>query len=42
MTILGGEAILRKIEKSNYGVLIARPHLNKLDLIKILIQSITR
>jgi squalene synthase HpnC len=42
MTIFGGEAILRKIEKSNYGVLISRPHINKLDLIKILIQSITR
>ncbi|MDQ7817002.1 MAG: squalene synthase HpnC [Melioribacteraceae bacterium] len=40
MTILGGEAILRKIEKSNFNILDNRPKLNKFDIIKILIQSI--
>ena len=40
MTILGGEAIFRKIEKSNFNILDYRPKLNKFDIIKILIQSI--
>lgn len=42
MTILGGESILNKIESSNYNVLSVRPKLNKVDIIKILFQSIIK
>ncbi len=38
-TILGGEEILRKIEKNNYNVLIESPKLNKFDFMKLLIFS---
>lgn len=39
LTILGGEAMLRKIEKINYNVLQFRPKLNKFDLINLLISA---
>jgi squalene synthase HpnC len=38
-TILGGEAILMKIRKNEYNVFI-RPHLNKIDFIRLLIKSL--
>ena len=39
-TILGGEAVLRKIEKINYNVFQFRPKLNKKDFIVLLFRSI--
>ena len=38
-TILGGEEILKKIEKNNYNVLKYRPKLNKIDFVKLLLVS---
>ena len=38
-TILGGEEILKKIEKNNYDVLIKRPKLNRFDFLKLLLVS---
>ena len=38
-TILGGEEILNKIERSNYNVLIERPKLTKFDFLKLLLVS---
>lgn len=40
-TILGGEAILKKIKLNDYNVFI-RPHLTKKDLINLLIRSLNR
>lgn len=42
MTILGGEAVLKKIESSNFNVLLDRPKLNIVDVTKILAKSITK
>ncbi len=39
LTILGGEAILRKIEKIDFNVLQVRPKLNKFDLVYLLIRA---
>jgi squalene synthase HpnC len=39
-TILGGEEILRKIEKIGYHVLTERPELNKFDFMKLFIVSL--
>jgi len=39
-TILSGEAILDKIEKNNFDVLIERPKLNKMDFGRLLIKSL--
>lgn len=39
LTILGGEAILRKIENINYDVLQLRPKLKKFDIINLLIRA---
>ena len=39
MTMLGGGAILRKIEKLNYDLLNQRPSLSKSDFIKIFLKS---
>ncbi len=38
-TILGGEEILKKIEKNNYNVFKYRPKLSKIDFLKLLITS---
>ena len=38
-TILGGEEILKKIEKNDYNVLKIRPKLNKFDFMKLLLIS---
>lgn len=38
-TILGGEEILKKIEKIDYRVLEERPKLNKFDFVKLLLLS---
>ncbi len=38
-TILGGEAILKKIRQNDYNVLI-RPHLTKTDFINLLVRSL--
>jgi phytoene/squalene synthetase len=39
-TVFGGEAILDKIEKNNYYVMDKRPKLNKLDFIRLFLNSI--
>lgn len=39
LTILGGEAILKKIEKNNYIVLNFRPRLTKLSYLKLIFKS---
>jgi squalene synthase HpnC len=39
-TVLGGEAILTKIEKNNFDVLNKRPKLNKTDFFILLLRSI--
>ncbi len=41
-TILGGEKILNKIETNNYNVILNRPKLNKLDIIKLITKSVTK
>ncbi|MGA7723144.1 MAG: squalene synthase HpnC [Ignavibacteriaceae bacterium] len=38
-TILGGQEILKKIEKNNYNVFQKRPVLNKMDFINLLLKS---
>ena len=38
-TILGGEEILKKIERNDYRVLDERPKLNKFDFVKLLLVS---
>jgi len=38
-TILGGQEILKKIEKNNYNVLQKRPVLNKMDFLNLLLKS---
>ena len=38
-TILGGEEILKKIERNDYRVLEERPKLNKFDFVKLLLLS---
>ncbi len=38
-TLLGGEEILKKIEKSDYRVLTERPKLTKFDFMKLLLVS---
>ena len=40
MTLLGGEAILKKIEYQNFDVLLMRPKLEKLDLVNLFLRLI--
>ncbi|MBA4406212.1 squalene synthase HpnC [bacterium] len=40
MTILGGEKILSKIEKTNYNVISVRPKLSKLDYLTIYLKTL--
>lgn len=40
MTIKGGEAVLKKIEELNYNVLRSRPKLQKIDFLKLFLNSI--
>ena len=39
-TILGGEAILKKIKKADYNVLQNRPKLSKIDFVKLFFKSV--
>ena len=41
LTILGGEEILRKIEKINYNTLNIRPKLSKMDYSKLFFKAVT-
>jgi phytoene/squalene synthetase len=40
VTIKGGEAILKKIEKNNFNVLEKRPTLSKFDFARIFVSTI--
>jgi len=42
LTIKGGEEILRKIKKNDYDVLNKRPTLNKIDFIKLVLQTLLK
>jgi len=39
LTILGGEEILKKIEKNNFNVLNYRPKLSKIDYVKLVLKA---